>query len=29
MPVGAHKGSGLALIVGILGGLLAGSPWPA
>ncbi|HYL82087.1 MAG TPA: Ldh family oxidoreductase [Candidatus Acidoferrum sp.] len=25
MPVGGHKGSGLALIVGILGGLLAGS----
>lgn len=29
MPVGAHKGSGLALIVGILGGLLAGSPFGA
>jgi LDH2 family malate/lactate/ureidoglycolate dehydrogenase len=29
MPVGGHKGSGLALIVGILGGLLAGSPFGA
>jgi LDH2 family malate/lactate/ureidoglycolate dehydrogenase len=29
MPVGAHKGSGLALVVGILGGLLAGSPFGA
>jgi LDH2 family malate/lactate/ureidoglycolate dehydrogenase len=29
MPVGAHKGSGLALIIGILGGLLAGSPFGA
>lgn len=29
MPVGGHKGSGLALIVGILGGLLAGSAFGA
>lgn len=29
MPVGGHKGSGLALVVGILGGLLAGSPFGA
>lgn len=29
MPVGGHKGSGLALIVGILGGLLASSPFGA
>ncbi len=29
MPVGGHKGAGLALIVGILGGLLAGSPFGA
>jgi LDH2 family malate/lactate/ureidoglycolate dehydrogenase len=29
MPVGAHKGSGLALVVGILGGLLAGSQFGA
>jgi LDH2 family malate/lactate/ureidoglycolate dehydrogenase len=29
MPVGGHKGSGLALIVGILSGLLAGSPFGA
>jgi len=29
LPVGGHKGSGLALIVGILGGLLAGSPFGA
>ncbi|HSB71258.1 MAG TPA: Ldh family oxidoreductase [Candidatus Methylomirabilis sp.] len=27
MPVGGHKGSGLALLVGILGGLLASSPF--
>jgi LDH2 family malate/lactate/ureidoglycolate dehydrogenase len=26
MPVGGHKGAGLALVVAILGGLLAGSP---
>jgi LDH2 family malate/lactate/ureidoglycolate dehydrogenase len=29
MPVGGHKGAGLALVVGILGGLLAGSPFGA
>ena len=29
MPVGGHKGSGLALIIGILGGLLAGSAFGA
>ncbi len=29
MPVGAHKGSGLAVIIGILGGLLAGVPFGA
>ncbi len=29
MPVGGHKGAGLALIVGILGGLLAGAPFGA
>lgn len=29
MPVGGHKGSGLALVVGILGGLLAGSAFGA
>lgn len=29
MPVGGHKGSGLALIVGVLGGLLAASPFGA
>ena len=27
MPVGGHKGAGLALVVAILGGLLAGSPF--
>jgi LDH2 family malate/lactate/ureidoglycolate dehydrogenase len=26
MPVGGHKGSGLALVIGILGGLLSGAP---
>ena len=26
MPVGGHKGAGLALVVAVLGGLLAGSP---
>src|SRR3990167_3967955 len=29
MPVGGHKGSGLALVVAILGGLLAGAPFGA
>jgi LDH2 family malate/lactate/ureidoglycolate dehydrogenase len=29
MPVGGHKGAGLALVVGILGGLLARSPFGA
>jgi len=29
MPVGGHKGAGLALIVGILGGVLAGAPFGA
>ncbi len=29
MPVGGHKGAGLALVVAILGGLLAGSPFGA
>jgi LDH2 family malate/lactate/ureidoglycolate dehydrogenase len=27
MPVGGHKGAGLALVVAVLGGLLAGSPF--
>jgi LDH2 family malate/lactate/ureidoglycolate dehydrogenase len=29
MPAGGHKGSGLAVVVAILGGLLAGSPFGA
>lgn len=29
MPVGGHKGAGLALVVAILGGLLAGAPFGA
>jgi len=29
LPVGGHKGAGLALIVGLLGGVLAGAPFGA